>query len=130
MARKRAHLTGIGAAVVLALVMAGDPSGGAESAAPEGIAAKPKEKVAEKVAEKTPEKGPAKTLADAAIRIPLPRPRPQPGAAAGRERRPACQDGAPGPPRRGCASGPEPGYLGHRPGHPQRGHHARAQQQD
>src|ERR1700722_239376 len=83
MARKRAHLTGIGAAVVLALVMAGDPSGRAESAAPEGIAAKPKEKVAEKVAEKTPEKGPAKTLADAAIRIPLPRARPQPGASAG-----------------------------------------------
>jgi soluble lytic murein transglycosylase len=81
MARKRTQLTGIGAAVVLAFVMAGDLRGRAESAAPGSIAAKPKEKAAEKVAEKTPEKGPAKTLAAAAIRIPLPRARPQPDGA-------------------------------------------------
>ena len=80
-------MTGIGAAVVLAFVMAGDLRGRAESAAPGSIAAKSKEKAAEKVtekvAEKTPEKGPAKTLAGAAIRIPLPRARPQPVAGAG-----------------------------------------------
>ena len=93
MTRKRAQLTGIGTAVVLALVMAGDLRGRAESAAPGSIAAKSKEKAAEKatekVAEKTPEKGPAKTLAGAAIRIPLPRARPQPVAGAGTHARTA-----------------------------------------
>ena len=83
MARKRPHLTGIGAAAVLAFVMAGDLSGRAETAAPGGIAAKPKEKAAEKVAEKTPEKGPAKSLPGGPNRIPLPRARPQPAAGVG-----------------------------------------------
>jgi soluble lytic murein transglycosylase len=83
MARKRPHLTGVGAAVVLAFVMAGDLSGRAETAAPGGVAAKPKEKAAEKVPEKTAEKGPAKTLPGAPNRIPLPRARPQPVAGAG-----------------------------------------------
>ncbi len=83
MARKRAQLTGIGGAVVLALVTAGDLRGWAESAAPASIAAKPKEKAAEKVAEKTPEKAPTKTAAGTAIQIPLPRARPQPQPQAG-----------------------------------------------
>ncbi len=87
MARKRAQLTGIGTAVVLAFVMAGDLRGRAELAAPASIAAKSKERAAEKatekVAEKTPEKAPARTLATAAISIPLPRARPQPAAGAG-----------------------------------------------
>src|SRR5580704_13579039 len=87
MARTRPHLTGIGSAVVLAFVMAGDLSGRAETAAPGGIAARPKEKAAEKVpekiAEKTPDKGPAKTLPGGPNRIPLPRARPQPAMGAG-----------------------------------------------
>ena len=88
MARTRPHLTGIGAAVVvLAFVMASDLSGRAETAAPGGIAAKPKEKgaekVPEKVAEKVAEKGPAKTLPGGPNRIPLPRARPQPAVGAG-----------------------------------------------
>ena len=87
MARKRPHLTGIGSAVVLAFVMAGDLSGRAETAAPGGIAARPKEKAAEKVpekiAEKTPDKGPAKTLPGGPNRIPLPRARPQLAMGAG-----------------------------------------------
>ncbi len=86
MARKRPHLTGIGVAVVLAFVMAGDLSGQAETAALGGVAAKPKEKTAEKVpakvAEKTPEKSLAKILPGGPNRIPLPHARPRPAAGA------------------------------------------------
>jgi soluble lytic murein transglycosylase len=85
MARKKAHLAGIGAAAVLALVLAGDLSGWAESVAPGGVGAKSKEKVQEKVQEraqekaqeKVVEKGGARTLPVASNRIPLPRARPQ-----------------------------------------------------
>ncbi|HWF96736.1 MAG TPA: lytic transglycosylase domain-containing protein [Xanthobacteraceae bacterium] len=77
-------MTGIGVAVVLAFVMAGDLSGRAETAALGGVVAKPKEKATEKVpakvAEKTPEKSPAKILPGGPNRIPLPRARPQPAA--------------------------------------------------
>jgi soluble lytic murein transglycosylase len=83
MARKRAHFAGIGVVAVLAL-LAGGLTGWAESAAPAGNAAKPKEKekIPEKPTEKLPEKSGADILADAKIRIPLPRPRPQRLAAA------------------------------------------------
>ena len=47
MTPRRPHLAGVGAAIVLALVMAGDRSARAESAAPAGIGAKPKEPVKE-----------------------------------------------------------------------------------
>jgi soluble lytic murein transglycosylase len=64
--------------VVLAL-MAGGPSGWAESAAPGSTAAKDKvkEKAPEKAAEKVPEKSAVKTVSVAQNRIPLPHPRPQ-----------------------------------------------------
>jgi len=67
MSRKPRHLAGMGAAVVLAVVMAGDLSGRAESAAPA-------------------EKSAAKPLSSVQNRIPLPPARPQkpaPGLSAG-----------------------------------------------
>jgi len=78
MARKRPHLAGVGAAVfalVLALVLASDRGGHAESASPASIGTKAKEKAQEKVVEK----GGAKTLPVAQNRIPLPRARPAGG---------------------------------------------------
>jgi soluble lytic murein transglycosylase len=107
MARKRAQLTGIGAAVVLAFVMASDLRGRAESAAPGSITAKPKETAAEKIAEKTPEKAPLKTLAGAAIRIPLPRARPQPAAGAG----PHAKTASLGPPAAAASTAPPAASL-------------------
>jgi soluble lytic murein transglycosylase len=82
MARKNALLAGIGAAAVLALVLAGDPSGRAESVALGGVGAQTKEKAQEKaqekVQEKVVEKAGVQTLPGAPNRIPLPRARPQP----------------------------------------------------
>jgi soluble lytic murein transglycosylase len=77
MARKRPHLVGIGALVIVALMTADDRRGWAESTAPAGAAAKAKgkEKAAEKIAEKPPEKSGA--TSGAPNRIPLPRARPQ-----------------------------------------------------
>jgi soluble lytic murein transglycosylase len=68
MARNEPHLAGIGAIVALALLMAGDRSGRAESTAPASTAAKPKEKVQEKVQE---------TGQGAHTPIPLPPARPK-----------------------------------------------------
>jgi soluble lytic murein transglycosylase len=80
MARKRPHFVGIGAVVVLALMMAGDRSGRAQSAAAVGVAAKPKESskeaAKEKPVEKVPEKGGPKPSSVAQNRVPLPRARP------------------------------------------------------
>jgi soluble lytic murein transglycosylase len=76
MARKRPHLAGIGAIVVLALMLADDRSGWGESAAP-SLAAKPAEKEKEKAPDKVPEKSAAQTPSGAPNRIPLPRARPQ-----------------------------------------------------
>jgi soluble lytic murein transglycosylase len=80
MAQKRPHLAGVGAAALalaLAVVLAGDLSGHAESAAPVSTGAKGKEKVQPKGQEKVVEKGGAKPLAGVQNRIPLPRARPQ-----------------------------------------------------
>jgi soluble lytic murein transglycosylase len=74
MAQKRPHLAGFGAVVALALLMAGDLSGRAESAAP---GATPKEKIPEKVQEKVVDKAGASSLPNAHSRIPLPPARPQ-----------------------------------------------------
>jgi soluble lytic murein transglycosylase len=71
MAGLRPHLAAVGAAVVLALVMAGNFSGRAESAAPESSGAKPK------VQEKVADKGGANILPGAQNRVPLPRARPR-----------------------------------------------------
>jgi soluble lytic murein transglycosylase len=77
MAQKRPYLAAIGAAAGLALVMAGDHSGRAESAAPGSIAAKPNEKATEKGGVSG-----VKSLLNAQNRIPLPRVRPRQFAAA------------------------------------------------
>jgi soluble lytic murein transglycosylase len=77
MARKRPYLAAIGAAAGLAIVMAGDHSGRAESAAPGSIAAKPNEKATEKGGVSG-----VKSLLNAQNRIPLPRVRPRQFAAA------------------------------------------------
>jgi soluble lytic murein transglycosylase len=76
MARKRPYLAALGAAAGLALVMAGDHSGRAESAAPGSMAAKPNEKATEKGGVSG-----VKSLLNAQNRIPLPRVRPRPFAA-------------------------------------------------
>ncbi len=76
MTPRRPHLAGVGAAIVLALVMAGDLSGRAESAAPTGNAAKPKESAKEPAKEAAAEKGAAKSLPGTHSPIPLPRARP------------------------------------------------------
>jgi len=63
--------------VALALLLAGDLGGRAESVAPGGVGAKPKEKVPERLSDKVAEKGGAKTLPAALNHVPLPRSRPQ-----------------------------------------------------
>src|SRR5882724_8679247 len=77
MARNRPYQAGIGAMVALALLLAGDRGGWAESVAPAGVGAKPKAKVPEKPADKVAEKGGAKAVAAAPNHVPLPRSRPQ-----------------------------------------------------
>ena len=70
MARIGPHLAGVGAVVALALLMAGDLSGWAESTAPASAGAKPNEKVAEK--EKAVEKAAHKPLPAVHAPVPLP----------------------------------------------------------
>ena len=80
-------MAGVGAAIVLAFVMAGDLSGRAESAAPAGIAAKPKEAVKatkKRPRKQTAEKGAAKSLRGATQSDP-----PSPCTAAESGRRPS-----------------------------------------
>jgi soluble lytic murein transglycosylase len=67
--------------VALALLLAGDRGGWAESVAPAGVGAKPTEKVPEKLVDKVAEKGGAKALPAAPNHVPLPRSRPQKWAA-------------------------------------------------
>jgi len=75
MARIGPHLAGVGAVVALALLMAGDLSGWAESTAPASAGAKPNEKVAEK--EKAVEKAAHKPLPAVHAPVPLPLARPR-----------------------------------------------------
>jgi soluble lytic murein transglycosylase len=94
MDQMRAHLAGIGAVVALALLMAGDLSGRAESAAPGATGAKLKETAQEKAQEKVVEKAGAKALPNAQGRIPLPVARPH--LAAGPDAGAASKATAPG----------------------------------
>jgi soluble lytic murein transglycosylase len=71
MARTGPHLAVIGAVAALALLLAGDPSGRAESSTPAGAGERPKAQ------EKAVEKAAAKPLPAAHTPIPLPPPRPR-----------------------------------------------------
>jgi soluble lytic murein transglycosylase len=76
MAANRPFQAGVGAMVALALLLAGDLGGRAESTAPGAAGGKTKEKVPEKPAGKVAEKAGA-TAPPAPNHIPLPRARPQ-----------------------------------------------------
>jgi soluble lytic murein transglycosylase len=86
MARTGPNLAVIGALAALALLLAGDLDGRAESTTSASTGERPKEKVQEKPQEKAVEKGTAKPLPAAHVPIPLPPPRPRmlaTGASAG-----------------------------------------------